>query len=1071
MSRFTFTLSEDGGQLAVADERRGLFDRFRRRDRIDFDSLTRSDRTLAIALARIRGLDRDGKHHRYASDTLFLDHWMLSRLDDFSANALELPRRLADFSFHAEMRGTVGSPRFAFDWWWEKGRRKVQLTRIGAVVQSGSHRMRLPAPIYDAIELSKEFDSASPLPEHWAALARFRSAIGMAEDDGAAAEGFLNRVEIVSCDRIGLAVDPDDPLAFAPVPFSSKDLREDDSASAEDAALRDDALENFKKDALKRGAQPAYQVGDNRYLILDRTAMPVVDVIAHHAELSDDEKRNFIEDAERIVAEAIEEALIRDGHLNELMSPEDQAEAVENALRSAWTETREWSERVIEIRKWKKPEIEILEGSGTNWLPDDIDSVLGELLGTIPDEDLAALVMALEQAVADGLPVVPTAYGDVPAEPIVLEALRRRLELYLARKADVGADDDDVTAFLPVTYDNFWELQFRERLKPRSGNVDTGLPTTVLRELKPHQTAGFDWQVAAWQAGLPGILNADEQGLGKTLQTLTFLAWLSSEAIAKGAIASRPFLIVAPTSLLRNWEAEIAAHLEPDIWCDPVRLYGADLKRWRSPTMRGRDIQDGRARLDLTELYLRKTPRIAITTYQTLANYAVSFSENPFSVAVFDEIQNVKNPTTLRANAAKAVNADFRIGLTGTPVENATRDLWAVIEQLFTGALGSLKDFRIAFDVPKAGNMRALHAAIFQSQVGYPSLGLRRTKDQAANDLPTKTRILHPRIMPPVQALRYDEARRPGQSLFGLLHHIRKTSLHPGLIEGEATGDFTKSSARTAAAMDILRSIKARGERALVFVESLDVQLWFAELVRIEFDLPRVDIINGSTPVSRRHEITKRFQRHLDADEGFDVLVMGPRAAGTGLTLTAANHVIHLTRWWNPAVEEQCNDRTHRIGQTRPVTVHVPLAIHPRLQRGSFDCLLQSLMHRKRSLADRVLWPPESDEDDLLALYESILTSEEEMTSKESFKGLGLEGCPDLSFEELGVDTIRVAPRRGGASVLVSRDPHFLDKFQISKNDAAIILLANDLKNEITFSLPTSILGGTTLWPEFILPE
>ncbi|HBO43485.1 MAG TPA: hypothetical protein DD670_06055, partial [Planctomycetaceae bacterium] len=752
-------------------------------------------------------------------------------------------------------------------------------------------------------------------------------------------------------------------------------------------------------------------------------------------------------------------------------SPEDQAEAVEDAFQSAWAETREWAERVIEIRKWTKPGIELPEGSGTNWLPTDIDGALGELLGTIPDEDLAALVKALEAAIAEGHASITTALGEVPAEPIVLEALRRRLELYLSRKAQAESNDEEVTAFLPVTHDNFWELEFRERLRKRPQDLDKELPSTVRQSLRPYQAAAFAWQVAAWQAGLPGILNADEQGLGKTLQTLSFLAWLSSAGIQSGVEPNRPFLIVAPTSLLRNWEAEIEAHLKPGIWGDPVRLYGPDLRQWRNAAIRGRDTQDGRARLDFADLYKGDTPRIAITTYQTLANYAVSFTENPFAVVVFDEIQNVKNPVTLRANAAKAVNADFRIGLTGTPVENATCDIWAVMDQLFAGALGSLNDFRIAFDVPKAGNMRVLHKAIFQPQAGYPSLGLRRTKGSVATDLPTKTRILHPRIMPAVQALRYDEARRPGQSLFGLLHHIRRTSLHPGLIEGEEPGGFTHSSARISAAMDILASIKAKGERALIFVENLDVQQWFAELVKIEFGLSRVDIINGATPVSRRHEFTQRFQRHLHADEGFDVLIMGPRAAGTGLTLTAANHVIHLTRWWNPAVEEQCNDRTHRIGQIRPVTVHIPLAIHPRLQRGSFDCLLQTLMRRKRSLADSVLWPPESDENEIRALYDAIVTAEETSNTTETLQGLDLAGYPSLVAEDLDGGTIRVRPRDGGASIVVSTEPERIANVPLSADDAAVFLLAEKNDCSLPSGLPVSTLGGTMLWPEFILPE
>lgn len=1069
MNKFEFTVDADGGHLHIAKERRGLMDRFRRRTYVDFDNLKTSDRTFAISLARIRGLDRDGNHHRFEADTLFLDHWMLSRVDDFSANVLGLPDRLSGFEFHAQMRGTVGSQRFALEWWWEKDGRQVQLNRIGSVVQSGSQKMRLPAPIFDAIELSKAFDSNAPLPEHWNALAQFRNSIGMVEDDSARPEGFLKQIEIVSCDRIGLAVDENDPSAFAPMPFTSNQLGEDDIPSAETSPLKGDALETFQQAANTKGAQPAYKVSNNRYLIIDRSAMPVIDVIARHAKLPEDQKLSFLENAEQIIFDAIEDALRQDGKLNELTSAEDQAETAEAAFKSAWAETREWAERVIEIRKWTKPEIAVLEGSGTNWLPADMDAALGELLGTIPDEDLSDLVAALKKAITENQPAVPTIYGDVPALPIVYEALQRRLELYLARKEEAVANDE-VTAFLPVTHDNFWELEFRERLRKRPQTMRNELPSEVQSILRPYQTTAFFWQVEAWQAGLPGILNADEQGLGKTLQTLAFLTWLSTEGILSGTIPNRPILIVAPTSLLRNWEEEIKTHLKPGLWGNPVRLYGPDLRQSRKADIRGRDIQDGRARLDLSELYQTETPRIAITTYQTLANYAVSFTENQFSVVVFDEIQNIKNPATLRAVAAKAVNADFRIGLTGTPVENATRDIWAVMDQVFPGALGALNDFRIAFDVPKAGNMRALHAAIFQSQAGHPSLGLRRTKETVASDLPTKTRVLHPRIMPPVQALRYDEARRPGQSLFGLLHHIRRTSLHPGLIESEAPDNFTHASARISAAMDILLSIKNKKERALVFIESLDVQQWFAELVKIEFDLPRVDIINGSTPISRRHEITKRFQRHLDLDEGFDVLILGPRAAGTGLTLTAANHVIHLSRWWNPAVEEQCNDRTHRIGQTRSVTIHIPLAIHPRLQRGSFDCLLQSLMRRKRTLADSVLWAPESDESELLTLYEAVMT-EEESDETNTSEGLILDGYPNLLAEEIDHNTLRISPRNGGASVVVTTDPLRVQKDTLSNKDAAVLLLASSGEHPLLVDTPVSVLGGDKLWPEFVLPE
>ena len=153
------------------------------------------------------------------------------------------------------------------------------------------------------------------------------------------------------------------------------------------------------------------------------------------------------------------------------------------------------------------------------------------------------------------------------------------------------------------------------------------------------------------------------------------------------------------------------------------------------------------------------------------------------------------------------------------------------------------------------------------------------------------------------------------------------------------------------------------------------MQFRFAEIVRHLFGLEKIDVINGDTPIPRRQEIVNSFQHHLTHDGGFDMLILGPKAAGTGLTLTAATHVIHLSRWWNPAVEEQCNDRVHRIGQSKPVSVHIPMALHPELGAASFDSLLQSLMQRKRKLAEQALWPMGDSLSEVAGLTASVASA------------------------------------------------------------------------------------------------
>lgn len=532
------------------------------------------------------------------------------------------------------------------------------------------------------------------------------------------------------------------------------------------------------------------------------------------------------------------------------------------------------------------------------------------------------------------------------------------------------------------TADNLEELKWAVRIKPRKARTPLGLPDVVQTALKPHQIDSFQWKLNAWSAGLPGILNADEQGLGKTLQAIAFLAWMKENQAHKTEGATGPVLVVAPTSLLENWELEVDKHLKAPGLGNVIRLYGSALGGKKRPGPQGVETQSGSALLDLSDLEEAIRERRGhrywvLTTYTTLTNYQHSLGKIPFSTAVFDEIQTIKNLASLRAKAAMAVNADFRIGLTGTPIENSMIDLWAIMEQLTAGRFGALSDFRARFGEPAEGNMHDLHALLFDGQDGLPPVAMRRLKDQVARDLPRKARRIYPRLMPSGQAVASEDARAKLSSgtrgaALKMLHHIRSVSVHPDAEAAAGDADYVAMSARLQATMDILKKIQARKERALVFIEHVRMQHRFVEILKRSFNLPQVGLINGSTPIPRRQEIVTRFQRHLSRDEGFEVLVLGPKAAGTGLTLTAATHVIHLSRWWNPAVEEQCNDRVHRIGQTLPVTVHVPMAIHPEYQQNSFDCLLHSLMTRKRRLASSALWPMGDTDEDARRLQQML---------------------------------------------------------------------------------------------------
>jgi len=198
------------------------------------------------------------------------------------------------------------------------------------------------------------------------------------------------------------------------------------------------------------------------------------------------------------------------------------------------------------------------------------------------------------------------------------------------------------------------------------------------------------------------------------------------------------------------------------------------------------------------------------------------------------------------------------------------------------------------------------------------------------------------------------------QGMLGMIHALRRISLHPMLVEGgAASGEELKpeDSARMAETMDILARISAAGEKALIFLESLDLQEagQLPMLIKRRFGLERFPmIINGEVSTEARQARVAQFQKQ----DGFDVMLLSPKAGGVGLTLTAANHVIHLSRWWNPAVEDQCSDRAYRIGQEKPVHIYYPLAVLPEIENASFDEQLQILMDRKRARARDLLEAP-----------------------------------------------------------------------------------------------------------------
>ena len=273
-----------------------------------------------------------------------------------------------------------------------------------------------------------------------------------------------------------------------------------------------------------------------------------------------------------------------------------------------------------------------------------------------------------------------------------------------------------------------------------------------------------------------------------------------------------------------------------------------------------------------------------------------------------------------------------------------------------------------------ASTLVELHRALTEPAIpATPALMLRRLKEDHIHHLPEKH--LHRRVveMPSLQAAEYSEAVLSGRQDRGMLqalHRLRSISLHP-LAPGEVGVDqYIRESARLSETFTILEDVAERGDKALLFVESREMQNFLIFALRRRFPLSDdVLVINGAVSGGARKARVDVFQNR----RGFDVMILSPRAGGVGLTLTAANHVIHLSRWWNPAVEDQCTDRVFRIGQRRTVHVYVPLARHPRFGDYSFDLKLDSLMERKREMNRQVLAPAAATGGDVRDLYQSTM--------------------------------------------------------------------------------------------------
>ena len=908
-----------------------------------------------------------------AEDTVTILNRHMANCQPWELAALALPPALP-FHLRIHPRGslTVGS-KFAVEYAFHALSRPVLFTRTGILVRAEGKEFCLLNPSYsvvtkiDAYKLAPLTDPQDRMP-WWAELLDLVS-----DPDEAIENRALRSYKIARAYHFTVSIQSIrgdlriTPRLLAEVPTHENE----DGSTLENEILPPQKHAIFVKNFEQLPLRTQYSLGSGYFISLPKEMQAGLSAVKGVNRSSIQEKIDFINNPYEFLKE----------HL--------AGDLTEEIIDSIFVETPLFlEERVKGLCIWEARNVFPTSSSGQKWLPDTLPDTVQIVVDGQPYQ---VSVPELRQFIAD-----------------VAGALESN-ELLVPLCGDTISVTFELLEQLKTTARIFWEEEKQEkveilRIAPKVTDVDEvyAVPTRPAWEgsieyaagVRPHlhQQAGIDWLQAHWRAGSSGSLLADDMGLGKTLQTLSFMWWLFKQMEA-GHADRHPILIVAPTALIKNWQEEAEKFFDGALG-NPLEAYGSFFTSFAS-------------RAAAREELMRHS--WAITTYETMRDKIEVFV-GPYSLLVFDEAQKIKNPGALVSEMAKSIKTEFCLALTGTPVENSLRDLVSIVDRVQPTRKQKLLRFVENYEAIERGGkptfgpypeeVRSPNTSLSSSasqqdepeeaydketflqkikeelECATPPVLLRRLKETHWDERPEKT--IHPAyedIMPPLQAQIYDaalakakEKLRMGSmgAVLEAIQRMRQISLHPPLDPTDSPQKMLECSARIARLMIILDEIQARGEKALVFVEYLDTQARLATLLSDKYSLS-VSCINGGVQATQRQGIVNKFQNGPD---GFDVLLLSPKAGGVGLNLTAANHVIHLTRWWNPAVEDQCTDRVYRIGQKKPVFLHYPLAIHPTYGEQSFDCNLHRLLDKKRALSQGVLSPtnPGNTREELEAL-------------------------------------------------------------------------------------------------------
>jgi Holliday junction resolvase-like predicted endonuclease len=990
VNRFAWSNTVDGISISLVREERSLLKSTTTVIPIS-DWVSGGDASVLIGLSALAELLQDVADQ--STTSVLMPHYDVSNLSEQQAKALNLPLSIP-FQLRVWSEGRVldNSIQLQSEFL-DMGREIFIDNRMGSILTIGRASYRLPSPLYQLCEIVRHFpedkDSKLEFMSEASALLGINST-GITSDD-LLANIKLRHVSAFSATVTGNLDDPElSPVLFAKHVIDSASENEELCDEAQQILTVGQSLDFstlFKEDST---ARQTYLLESGEYLYIDPSIRAALEGFRKVSHADSATRRAFIKAPQEV--------------LSEFVTGQDN---VDDLLQVAFVATSQFSERVTEINEWVAPDLPFLVTEVNQWGTDVL--IFGQVGSAnsvvIPKDMLGDAVDSVSTALRSGQTQVSFNGTSIP----VTKGLLDEMESYLPvspepTPVDPTPPDEPPEVkpgpFVVQTLDNFQAINFQKKKEPPEQQLAYATPRMLAPRTKllKHQQVGVKWLIDSYNQGMPGVLIADDMGLGKTLQALVLLALYREQLSTPDR---KPALIIAPSGLLKNWIKEVDIHLGGNGLGTILEAHGRGLRDLRAAGVTGKDIDKGVSILDAARL---AQADVILTTYESLRDYQISFAQVSFGLVVFDEIQKVKNPVSLISKSAATVNSKFCIGLSGTPVENSLADLWTILDVVAPGLLNfSLRDFLKLFagdpedEVAKQA-LEKLQTQLLETVDGSTPIILRRMKDTVFKDvgpngLPMPKKLIVPaedtsQVMPQAQATSYSHCSNQVQSrqitMLEALHGFRNISRSPSNPDSwiAKLDEAIAESARLSQAFMILDSIHGKKEKVLVFIETRAVQPIVATIMKERYGMKKTPlIVNGAISGESRQKAVDEFQAGGD---GFDAMIISPKAGGVGLTLTAANHVVHLERWWNPAVEDQCNDRAYRIGQDKDVTIYTPVAMHPQIGDSSYDLVLDRILTRKRLLARSLFVPTELSTED----FDEMLNPD---SSERSFRPISLE--------------------------------------------------------------------------------